>query len=491
MSRVAIQRCYWKRKIKFSITSSEIVQQTINGKIKQRCFASQRPNYWVPGCGSNTSSIRKLAVPQLLQREITKQWARYPVGFWSPQNLLAGGESCSFSKSSSLTVKCSRNSRFFMYEEHQHEKLRDGTGPTREFQRTPSQLADLLTNSDNNGDDDNNKAQQEYYYWTSPIANVAPDLLKLVQGYETLHDDQCSLDPRGPSLWMGSSGSGTQAHYDVADNVLVQLFGTKRVRCYHPHAAQALHVFPDAHPRARKSQVNFDKPDHDRFPHFASLGSPVLDVVLQPGDALRIPAFWFHHVENGTIPGIGKGCSGAEETIPQDAPSVSLNIFALSPAMEAAREIFRSASCPFGVLPAAAAAAPTLESHHFQFSVAALRVLGWELLKGLGMDQTSIDAFIRTSLLDTRYTPLFGVRDKSKRDKKKAFTRMLTESEQEDAAACIARVLPQFHSLSFDEQEINGVSTLIVCHLLELWAVELVGANAVADAWEAALHIND
>lgn len=435
------------------------------------------------------------AVPRLLRHDITKQWARNPAG-WSPHELLAGGSSV-FLESSPLTVKRD-TSRFFMYEEHGNErvKLKDDNGPTQiVLQQSPSQLADLLCNEEGH-----------YHYWTSPVADVAPGLLKRLQGYESLYDnDQRQLlDPRGPSLWMGSSGSATQAHYDVADNVLVQLFGTKRVRCYHPEAAWALHVFPDAHPRARKSQVNFDEPDHARFPHFSSLPSPVLDIVLKPGDALQIPAFWFHHVENGRIPGLENDCKqlssdpDPENTI--DGPSVSLNIFALSVPMLVAQKIFMDASRPFGFLAAAAAAAPgghestdkVAAEHHYQFTVAALRALGWALLKGLGV-QGPPDTFIRTFLLDTRYAPLtYGLTPKHTRGDsggQEEERRKLTASEEKDIAMCISRILPQFDSLR-EKQNVNGITMLVACHLLELWAVELVGAPAVADAWEAALFMD-
>ena len=56
------------------------------------------------------------------------------------------------------------------------------------------------------------------------------------------------------SVWIGGAGAVTQAHYDVAHNVFVQLHGTKRFTCWGPGAHVGLHVFPDAHPRARSSQ---------------------------------------------------------------------------------------------------------------------------------------------------------------------------------------------------------------------------------------------
>jgi hypothetical protein len=323
-----------------------------------------------------------------------------------------------------LAVKRS-TSRFFMYEEHRdaryHAKLRDASGATEVIaMAAPDFFGTVLQPKPQPTTE-----RWLYHYWTSPIADVAPDLLQRLPGWERLHRlppaaaacqekqqeaaaaaaVEMPIDPRGPSLWVGSEGSGTQAHYDVADNVIVQLHGTKRVRCYPPSAHEALHVFPDAHPRARKSQLDFDRlvlgsgtaaaaaddDDEDdggsggggvdrrpstpppssssfegegrrgggsssgeqgqgqggaggtlrrRFPGSAALGAPYLDVVLQPGDALSVPAFWFHHLENGCCvdaAAAGAGNSGGGG----GGPSVSLNLFALSAPMMAAQAIFR------------------------------------------------------------------------------------------------------------------------------------------------------
>ncbi len=44
----------------------------------------------------------------------------------------------------------------------------------------------------------------------------------------------------------------------VADNILCQINGRKRIRCWNPSAHKVLHVFPDTHPRARKAQAPID-----------------------------------------------------------------------------------------------------------------------------------------------------------------------------------------------------------------------------------------
>ncbi len=409
------------------------------------------------------------SVPRLLNHEITKQWSRNP-NFWSPKNLLAGDASF-FPNSSLLTVKKSQTSRFFMYEEHASMKLKDEIGQTQTIQLSPSDLAAVL-----HGPHGTPKESNGYHYWTSPVASVAPGLLTQIKGYETLHEGTSQpLDPRGPSLWMGNSGSGTQAHYDVADNVICQLFGTKRIRCYSPKAASALHVFPDAHPRARKSQVNFDDPDHDLYPHYASLPPPDVDVELVPGSALFVPAFWFHHVENGNH------CSTPQKGVmhPDSGPSVSLNMFALSKSMMIAHGIFRDASRPFQV--------NTSVGLDFKFAVKVLRALSWRIMKELRMEEDPTN-FIQKHLLDTRYAPLrrgdIGERSVA------IEAEHLSNLEEKAVSNCIARILPQFEILR-EEDDGDGIVSLVLCHLFELWAVELVGAASVAEVWEAVLHTDN
>jgi len=121
----------------------------------------------------------------------------------------------------------------------------------------------------------------DYYYYTTTYDNDGADWWRGAVG-----DDVVDALPRKTSLWVGGSGSTTQSHYDVADNILGQCLGTKRIRCWAPSSHWAMTPFPDAHPLARKAQIDVEE-----------MPAPDLDVTLEPGDALAIPAFWFHHCE--------------------------------------------------------------------------------------------------------------------------------------------------------------------------------------------------
>ena len=134
---------------------------------------------------------------------------------------------------------------------------------------------------------------------------------------EATGDDDAACRP-WLQFWAGTEGACTQAHYDVADNAFVQVSGRKEFLLYPPSAATALHLYPDAHPRARKAQVCIEDPDLSIHPLAADLPNP-LRVVLDPGESLFLPAFWMHHVTALT-------------------PSVSLNVFSESPVKLAASE---------------------------------------------------------------------------------------------------------------------------------------------------------
>eukprot|EP00947_MAST-08B_sp_MAST-8B-sp1_P005114 g5114.t1 len=113
------------------------------------------------------------------------------------------------------------------------------------------------------------------------------------------------------NMWYGVShqpnGSRSQLHNDGGDNLYVLLNGTKRLTLFSPADAVAmhtvgrvLHVNPngrvdyEAVPHAHFGQVDVAAPDLDRFPHFVN--ATPLEVTVQAGEMLYIPAGWFHQV---------------------------------------------------------------------------------------------------------------------------------------------------------------------------------------------------
>jgi hypothetical protein len=96
-----------------------------------------------------------------------------------------------------------------------------------------------------------------------------------------------SLPAKG--IFICGSGGQTSLHVDpwVSDACLCQAIGTKRVIMFAPEAAEVLAAGPDV--------VDLDNPDRKRFPRWAEAIAD-FDELLRPGDAVFIPAGWFHTV---------------------------------------------------------------------------------------------------------------------------------------------------------------------------------------------------
>ncbi|XP_034780395.2 tRNA wybutosine-synthesizing protein 5 isoform X1 [Acipenser ruthenus] len=87
---------------------------------------------------------------------------------------------------------------------------------------------------------------------------------------------------------ISSPGLQLWTHYDVMDNLLVQVTGRKRVVLYSPRDAPYLYLSGD------KSEVlDVDHPDLNRYPEFVKARR--YECCLEPGDILFIPALWFHN----------------------------------------------------------------------------------------------------------------------------------------------------------------------------------------------------
>lgn len=98
-------------------------------------------------------------------------------------------------------------------------------------------------------------------------------------------------------LWIGN-GSRVSAHYDMASNVAVVAAGRRRVVLFPPEQPANLYVGPLDMTMAGQptSMVDLEQPDLARFPRFASAQASAQVVLLEPGDAIYIPAMWWHEI---------------------------------------------------------------------------------------------------------------------------------------------------------------------------------------------------
>ena len=98
-------------------------------------------------------------------------------------------------------------------------------------------------------------------------------------------------------FWLSAQGVVASLHYDNdgSHNLNIQVKGRKRVLLFPPH--QGLYPFSGInlfHGAQNFSQVNILHPDEARFPAFRS--AQCFEAVMEEGDMLFIPSYWYHAV---------------------------------------------------------------------------------------------------------------------------------------------------------------------------------------------------
>ncbi|WP_053981904.1 cupin-like domain-containing protein [Marinagarivorans algicola] len=119
----------------------------------------------------------------------------------------------------------------------------------------------------------------------SSISSLFDDVGDFGEGYR----DPDTLQS-GNFFWFGPKGTFTPIHHDLTNNMLVQIYGRKKITLI--PAMQVPWLYND---KGVYSQVDFLNCDERKFPDMKN-AKPV-EVILNPGEAIFIPIGWWHCVE--------------------------------------------------------------------------------------------------------------------------------------------------------------------------------------------------
>ncbi|GAA0315448.1 cupin-like domain-containing protein [Sphingomonas oligophenolica] len=100
-----------------------------------------------------------------------------------------------------------------------------------------------------------------------------------------------------PRVWIGNA-MRVATHYDASTNLAAVVAGRRRFTLFPPEQVANLYVGPLDRTLAGPpvSMVDPDEPDLERYPRFVEALKHAQVADLGPGDALLIPAIWWHHV---------------------------------------------------------------------------------------------------------------------------------------------------------------------------------------------------
>jgi len=143
-------------------------------------------------------------------------------------------------------------------------------------------------------------ALREHEKFARPYALVVQGMLAetLLPNFKEAHPLPLASADSDPRLWIGNAAK-VATHNDPTDNIAVVAAGRRRFTLFPPDAKPNLYMGPDDPTPAGTpvSMVHVSVPDFDRYPLFRQALERASTAELRPGDAIFIPANWYHHVE--------------------------------------------------------------------------------------------------------------------------------------------------------------------------------------------------
>ncbi len=102
-----------------------------------------------------------------------------------------------------------------------------------------------------------------------------------------------------PRIWINNAVT-VAAHHDPTENVACVVAGRRKFTLFPPEQVANLYIgpFEPTPAGATISMVDFEKPDLERHPRFKDALDAGMEAILEPGDAIYIPYFWWHHVQS-------------------------------------------------------------------------------------------------------------------------------------------------------------------------------------------------
>ena len=131
------------------------------------------------------------------------------------------------------------------------------------------------------------------------IALQAISIRDALDGFEQQNPQPLLDSAIAPTLWMGNRAT-VAPHYDIHDNIAAVVAGRRRFTLFPPEQTANLYPGPVLSTPAGVpvSMVDISQPDLQQFPNYPQAEAAGLQAILEPGDAIYIPALWWHGVES-------------------------------------------------------------------------------------------------------------------------------------------------------------------------------------------------
>lgn len=131
------------------------------------------------------------------------------------------------------------------------------------------------------------------------IALQAIQLKQVMPDYKALHPQPILDSNAEPTMWIGNQAT-VAPHYDIHDNLACVVAGKRTFTLFPPEQINNLYPGPTLSAPAGVpiSMVDIKNPDFTRYPRYTEALNAGFQATLEPGDAVFIPALWWHGVES-------------------------------------------------------------------------------------------------------------------------------------------------------------------------------------------------
>ncbi len=143
------------------------------------------------------------------------------------------------------------------------------------------------------------KKYEKLYLITSRL--MSHDKARSVQLPELLRD--INIPPFIPfnklweiNMWMGCGGNRSNLHFDPEENLLIPLFGSKKIILFPPNQSKFLYQNNSKKTKTLESCVDVFDIDRKKFPLIDK--AMYWQTEISEGEGLYIPAGWWHAIES-------------------------------------------------------------------------------------------------------------------------------------------------------------------------------------------------
>lgn len=132
----------------------------------------------------------------------------------------------------------------------------------------------------------------DVYLTANNASKNQPLMQALYQDLDDFASGYCDLSQQQYFLWLGPAGTFTPLHYDLTNNLLIQIYGRKKVKLI--PALQMPKMYNNCWVFSEVQDIKAE--NFQDYPLLKDV-TPV-ECILEPGEALFIPIGWWHCVES-------------------------------------------------------------------------------------------------------------------------------------------------------------------------------------------------